>query len=132
MNPWLLILLVMAGVVFGLDYLFRRKKWKDNSKGEKVSLIINMFSCGPYAFLAVLGILWGLATGSPETAFGEMVYAVTLLMAGVYFIIAIVAIISSFVLRLLGKVKASVWVNIIALLYIVVILTINFLAGEIL
>ena len=36
MNPWVMILLVMAGAVFGLDYLIRRKKWKDNTKRVKV------------------------------------------------------------------------------------------------
>ena len=40
MNPWVIILFVTAGVVFGLDYLFRRKKWKDNSQEEKISLIV--------------------------------------------------------------------------------------------
>ena len=50
MNPWVIILFVTAGVVFGLDYLFRRKKWKDNSQEEKISLIVNMFSVGPYIF----------------------------------------------------------------------------------
>ncbi len=50
MYPWIVILLVTAVVVFGLDYLFRRKKWKDNTTGEKISLIINMLSVAPYIF----------------------------------------------------------------------------------
>ena len=88
MNPWIVITIVMAGVVFGLDYLIRRKGWKDNSKEEKISLIVNMFSVGPYAFLSALGILWGIVDGSPETAFGEILYDITLLMGGIYFIFA--------------------------------------------
>ena len=52
MNPWLVILAIAAGIVFGLDYLFRRKKWKDNSKSEKISLLINMFSVGVYFFMS--------------------------------------------------------------------------------
>ena len=132
MNPWAVILLITAGAVFGLDYLFRRKKWRDNSKSEKISLIVHMFSVGPYAFLSVLGLLWGIASSSPETAFGEKLYYVTLTMAGIYFIIAIAAIILSFVLRKKGKIKASIWVNIIALLYIAVVLAVNHLASELL
>ena len=50
MNLWLVILLVMAGAVFGIDYLLRRKKWQDNSKEEKISLLVNMISIGPYIF----------------------------------------------------------------------------------
>lgn len=132
MNPWVIILLVMAGIVFGLDYLFRRKKWKDNSKSEKISLIINMFSVGIYIFLSALGMLWGIVPGSPETNFGEVLYNITLTMAGIYFIIAIIAVILSFVLRKTGKVKSSIYTNIIAFLYIAVVLTVNYLAGKIL
>ena len=40
MSPWIMITLVMAGIVFGLDYLFRKKKWKENSKGDIISLLI--------------------------------------------------------------------------------------------
>ena len=132
MNPWVIILFVTAGVVFGLDYLFRRKKWKDNSQEEKISLIINMFSVGIYAFLSILGMLWGIAAGTPETALGEVLYYVTILMAGSYFIIAFIAVILSFILRKIGKIKASIWTNIIALLYIIVVFAVNFLAGELL
>ena len=129
MNPWVIILLVMAGIVFGLDYLLRRKKWKDNSKEEKISLIVNMFSVGLYIFLSALGILWGIASDSPETAFGEALYDATLMMGGTYFIVAIVAVIASFILRKIGKIKASIWTNVIALLYIVVVLAVNSLVG---
>ena len=132
MNIWVIILLAMAGVVFGLDYLFRRKKWKNNSKEEKISLIVNMFSVGPYIFLSALGMLWGIASGSPETALGETLYDVTLMMAGIYFIVAIVSVILSFIFRKTGKIKASIWTNVIALFYIVVVLAVNYLAGEIL
>ena len=132
MYPWVIILFVMAGIVFGLDYLFRRKKWKDNSKAEKISLLINMFSVGPYIFLSGLGMLWGIVESGAETTFGQMLNDVTLIMAGIYFIVAIVAVILSFVFRKKGKIKASIWVNVIALLYIIVVFVVNSLAGSLL
>ena len=132
MYPWVIILFVMAGIVFGLDYLFRRKKWKDNSKAEKISLLINMFSVGPYIFLSGLGMLLGIVESGAETTFGQMLNDVTLIMAGIYFIVAIVAVILSFVFRKKGKIKASIWTNVIALLYIVVVLAVNYLAGKVL
>ena len=132
MNPWVIILFVMAGIVFGLDYLFRRKKWKDNSKGEKISLLVNMFSVGVYIFLSALGMLWGIVAYSPETAFGEILYEATLMLGQVYFIVAVAAVILSFVFRKMGKIKASIWTNVIAFAYIVVVLTVNYLAGKIL
>ena len=122
----------MAGAVFGLDYLLRRKKWKDNSKEEKISLLVNAFSVGPYLFLSALGLLWGIVPGSPETSFGEMLYDVTLEMGGIYFLVAAAAVILSFVFRKIGKNKASIWINVIAFVYIVVVLGINSLAGKIL
>ena len=132
MNPWIAILLVMAGVVFGLDYLFRRKKWKDNSKGEKISLLVNMFSVGVYIFLSALGMLWGIVAYSPETALGEMLYDATLMLGGIYYIVAIAAVVLSFIFRKIGKIKASIWTNVIAFAYIAVVLTVNCLAGKIL
>ena len=132
MNPWIAILLVMAGVVFGLDYLFRRKKWKDNSKGEKISLLVNMFSVGVYIFLSALGMLWGIVAYSPETALGEMLYDATLMLGGIYYIVAIAAVVLSFIFRKIGKIKASIWTNVIAFAYIAVGLTVNCLAGKIL
>ena len=132
MYPWIIILFVMAGIVFGLDYLIRRKRWKDNSRGEKISLIINMFSVGPYIFLSVFGMLWGIVSNSPKTAFGEAVYDATLMLGGIYFIVAIAAVILSLVFRKKGKTKASIWVNVIALLYIAVVLAVHELAGKIL
>ena len=132
MNPWVMILFVMEGAVFGLDYLFRRKKWKDNSKGEKISLLVNMFSVGVYIFLSALGMLWGIVAYSPETAFGEILYDATLMLGGIYFIVAIAAVILSFIFRKTGKIKASIWTNVIAFAYIAVVLTVNYLAGKIL
>ena len=132
MNPWIMILLIMAGIVFGLDYLFRRKKWKDNSKEEKISLIVNMFSVGPYLFLSALGMLWGIASNSPETVLGEVLYDITLFMGSTYFIIAAVVVILSFILRKKGNVKASIWTNVFAFLYIVIVLAVNALVGKIL
>ena len=122
----------LACVVFGLDYFVRRRRWKDNSKEEKISLIVNMFSVGPYIFLSMLGMLWGIVPGSPETALGETLYDTTLMMGSIYFIVAIASVILSFVFRKIGKAKASIWTNVIAFMYIAVVLAVNCLAGEIL
>ena len=130
MNIWIIILLVAASVVFGLDYLLRRKSWKNNSKVEKISLLVNMFSVGPYIFLSALGALWGIVPGSPETALGEVLYDATLIMGEIYFVVAAVAVILSFVFRKKGKLKASIWINVIALAYILTVLAVNSLVGK--
>ena len=132
MNPWIIILLVTAAIVFILDYLFRRKKWKFNSKQEKISLLVNMFSVGPYIFLSAFGLLWGVVAGSPETAFGLILYKTTLMMGATFFAVAAVAVIMSLVFRKKGKIKASIWINVIAFVYIALVLAVNSLAEKIL
>lgn len=132
MNPWIIILLVTAAIVFILDYLFRRKKWKFNSKQEKISLLVNMFSVGPYIFLSAFGLLWGIVAGSPETAFGLILYKTTLMMGATFFAVAAVAVIMSLVFRKKGKIKASIWINVIAFVYIALVLAVNSLAEKIL
>ena len=132
MNPWIIILLVTAAIVFILDYLFRRKKWKFNSKQEKISLLVNMFSVSPYIFLSAFGLLWGIVAGSPETAFGLILYKTTLMMGATFFAVAAVAVIMSLVFRKKGKIKASIWINVIAFVYIALVLAVNSLAEKIL
>ena len=68
----------------------------------------------------------------PETPFGEVVYYVTIVMSGAFFVVAAAAVILSFVFRKIGKVKASIWANVIALLYIIVVFGVNTLAAELL
>ena len=132
MNPWLIIAVIGAGIVFLLDYLLRRKKWADNTKTERTSLIVHMVSVPLYVFLSIFGLLWGIVAYSPETAFGEILYEATLMLGQVYFIVAAAAVILSFIFRKTGKIKASIWVNVIAFAYIAVVLTVNSLAGKIL
>lgn len=132
MEIWIIITLIMAGIVFGIDYLLRRKKWKDNSNIELFSLLVNMFSVGPYCFLSVLGMFWGLVDYRPESDLGSLIYEATLRMGGTYFIVAFGVIIMTFILRKIGKDKISIVINIIALVYIVLVLAINCLVAQIL
>ena len=89
-----------------------------------------MISISPYMFSSALGVLWGIAGGSPETEFGNLVYDVTLSLAAFNFIVAIVAVIATFILRKIGKTKASIWINILAFVYMIVVFAVNSFAGE--
>ena len=129
MNPWIYITLMAAAVVFVVDLIVRRKTWKNNTKGEKISLLVNMFTGGPYVFLSALGMLWGITLGACETAFGQVIYDVTLAMGAYYFVFAFAAMILSLIFRKKGKIKASIWVNVIALAYIVAVLAVNYLVS---
>ena len=132
MNPWILILLIGAAVVFAIDYAVRRKKWKDNTKTEKISLLLNMFSVGIYIFSSILGLLWGITGSGADTALGEAIYNVTLALAGIIWLVSTIATIGSFILRKKGKVKASIWINIFSLVYILLVFLVSYAAGELL
>ena len=125
MNPWIIIALIAAGVVFLVDYLLRRKKWKDNSKAEKISLLVSMFAVCFYPFAAILGMFWGITGSGAKTAVGELVYKVTLGLLGVNWIVAIVATIGSFILRKKEKIKASILIHVFALSYIIIVFLVN-------
>ena len=132
MNPWLIIAVIGAGIVFLLDYLLRRKKWADNTKTERTSLIVHMVSVPLYVFLSIFGLLWGIVAYSPDTAFGEALYDVTMTLGGYYWIAAAAAAIGAFIFRKIGKPKASIWINVIALAYIAAVLALNEIAGKLL
>ena len=127
MNPWLSILLVGAAIVFFLDYVIRRKKWGSNTKAEKGSLLLNMFFVGIYIFASILGALWGIVGCGADSAFGQVLYEVTLIMLGFNWIIGIGATMGAFILRKKGKTKASIWVNVIGLGYILILFAINYI-----
>lgn len=132
MNPWLIIAVIGAGIVFLIDYLLRRKKWTDNTKTERTSLIVHMVSLPLYVFLSIFGLLWGIVAYSPDTAFGEALYDVTMTLGGYYWIAAAAAAIGSFIFRKIGKPKASIWINVIAFAYMAVLLGANSIAGKLL
>ena len=96
---------------------------------EKISLILNMFFVGVYAFASILGMLCGITGSGADTAFGQALYDVTLLMLGFNFVVALVATIGSLILRRKGKTKASIWINVIGLGYMIILFVINSLTG---
>ena len=115
------------------DRLFiEKKKVAGQFKGRENQFVSKYDFCWSLHFLSVLGLLWGITGGSPETAFGEVLSDATLMMGNTYFIVAFAAVIASFILRKRGKMKASIWINVIAFAYIVFVLAINSLVGEIL
>ena len=129
---WSVICLMPAGIVLLLDYLFRRKKWEDNTNEEKISLIVNMIAAGVHLYLSIWGVFWPLIRVRPETAFGNTLFNTTLILAITYFIVAIVVTITAPILRKTGKIKASIWINIIALVYISLVLLVSYLTVRLL
>ena len=118
--------------MYVLDLLVRRKKWNQNSKQEKISLVLSMIFVVFYLFTAVLGMLWGIAGGGADTAFGQALYDVTLVVSSFNWLVGLVATIGSLVLRKKEKIKASIWIQIIAVGFIIVVFLLSSLAGAVL
>ena len=86
-----------------------------------------MIFVGIYIFASVLGLFWGIVGGGADTAFGQVLYDVTLAMLGFNWLIALIATIGSFILRKKGKIKASILINVIGLGYMIILFVINYL-----
>ena len=125
MNPWIIITLVLAAIIYLIDFLVRKTKWKNNTKQEKISLIVHMLTAGPFVFVSVYGILMGITGCSADTTFGRALYDATIMLGGIFFLVTPAASIASFILRKKNKTKASIWANVIASTYIIVISILN-------
>ena len=132
MEVWIMLGLPIAGIIFLIDYWLRRKKWKDNTKEEKISLVVNMASVVPNLIFSAFGILMGIVGSGTKTPVGKVIAEVTLVLAGFYFVVAIAATIGSLILRKKGKNKASVWINVAAFAYIVLMAFAYYLVGVLL
>lgn len=83
-----------------------------------------MIFVGIYLFASAIGLLWGI-TGGADTAFGQGLYDVTLVLLSFNWLVAIIATIGSFVLRKKGKIKASILINVIGLGYMIILFAIS-------
>ena len=88
-----------------------------------------MASIVPYMIFSAFGMLMGIVGYGAETAFGIALTDIMLAMGGIFFIIAAVAVIATFILRKIGKIKASIWINVIAFAYILLVAIVHSLAG---
>jgi hypothetical protein len=132
MEIWIILGAPLVGLVFLLDYLIRRKKWSDSTKGERASLLLNAISVIPYMIASAFGLLMGVVGCGSETALGRVIYDVTLYMGALYVLVALGAVVASLLLRKFGKIKTSIFINVAAIAYIIIVAVVNYLAGELL
>ena len=84
-----------------------------------------MIFVGIYIFVSMLGMLWSITGGGADTAFGQGLYDVTIVMLGFNWLVVIVTTIGAFILRKKGKIKASILINVIGLGYMIILFAIN-------
>lgn len=119
---WLYLGAFAALVVFGLDFLLRRKKWSANTAEEKASLILGMVLLPVYLFCSALGLFLGITGSGADTAIGELMYTISLPLGTFIFVPSAFATVGSIIFRKKGKARAAKIVHFVALGYIVLVM----------
>lgn len=110
--------IVLMFVFFGVDYLVRRKKWKDNTKDEKASLIINLVTIPVYYIMGTVGILFAIVGTTAKTEFGNILFEISGVLSSFTGVIVLIVTIGALILRKKGQVRGSKWIHMGSFIYI--------------
>lgn len=124
---WLLPSAIYAGIVFLIDYVLRRKKWKENTRIEKQSLLMSAAASFPYTFCSAFGLLMGITANDYENEILDLIQNILLMGGNFIWLVCLLVTIASLILRKKGKEVLSKKVHYIALFYIAFILILYFI-----
>ena len=124
---WSVPTLIFAGVVLLIDFLLRRKKWSENTKSEKIGLVLTLGVSFPYIFCSAYGLLFGILGPQGTSSLMVTLHEIVVLGGQGIAWVCLAATIASLVLRRQGKAVASNWSLVIGLLYCAVITGVSFL-----
>ena len=110
MNPWIAIGIFLALVYYLIDLIVRRKKWSNNTKEEKISLVLGMAILSVYAFCSALGMLIGIVGGG-GSVLAEFIHQATIAVGAVIWLLSLISAIGSIILRKKGKARASIMIH---------------------
>lgn len=127
MIVWIIPTLIFAGIILLIDFIVRRKKWSQNTKTEKIGLILTVVAAFPYIFCSIYGILFGIVGAQGTSAVMAALHNIVELCGKGIVFVSFAAVIASLVLRKLGKAAASNWSLGIGLIYCAVITGVSFL-----
>lgn len=123
---WIVPTLIFAGVVLLIDCLLRRRKWGENTKTEKIGLILTLLVPFPYIFCSIYGSLFGIVGPRGNTPLMIALHEIVVLGGVGIVFVCFAATVASLVLRRRGKAAASNWSLLIGLLYCVLITGVSF------
>lgn len=124
---WIVPTLIFAGTVLLIDFIARRKKWHENTKTEKIGLILTLVVSFPYIFCSIYGSLFGIVGPQGTSSLMIALHEVVVLGGKGIVFVCLAGTIAFLVLRKLGKAVASNWSLLIGLLYCAVITGVSFL-----
>ena len=123
---WIIPILLFAGIILLVDFIVRRKKWSQNTKTEKIGLILTVVAAFPYIFCSIYGLLLGIVGAHGASAVMVVLHNIVELCGKGIVFVCLAAVIASLVLRKLGKAIASNWSLGIGLIYCAVITGVSF------
>ena len=115
---FILTIVVLILVFFGLDMLIRKTGWKDNTHDEKISLAINLLTIPVYYLMGSVGVLFGMVGTTAETELGTILFDISTILGAFTGVIVLIISIVSIILRKQGRTRASKWVHMGSLVYI--------------
>lgn len=121
---WMVPALFYAAVVFLLDFLVRRKRWKENTKQQKTSLILTLVFAFPFVFLSFLGLFMGIEGTSSTNPVAVFLNKAAITGGLAIWAVCLGATIASVILRKKGKDKASITVQVAAFIYCMLVLVV--------
>ncbi len=124
---WSVPTLFFAGAVLLIDFIARRKKWCENTKTEKIGLVLTLLVAFPYIFCSIYGSLFGIVGPRGASSLMITLHEIAVLGGQGIVFVCLAATIASLVLRKRGKATASNWALLIGLFYCAVITGVSFL-----
>ena len=126
---WLVPSLLGAGIVLLIDFIVRRKKWKENTKTEKIGLILTVLFSFPYIFGSVYGVLLGILGTYSESPVEELINKVIVYGGKAIGPVCLTATIASLVLRKIGRSNVANRSLIIGFAYCMLIIGASYILG---
>ncbi len=124
---WVVPTLLFAGTVLLIDFIVRRKKWQENTKNEKIGLVLTLLVSFPYIFCSIYGALIDIVGAQGTSSLMITLHEIVVLGGKGVVFICLAATIASLILRKCGKAAASNWSLLIGFLYCAVITGVSFL-----
>ena len=124
---WSVPALVFTGIVCLIDFILRRKKWNENTKSEKNSLILTLVVSAPYLICSAYGMFLGIVGPGGSSPFRLALYEVVLFAGMATWIVCLLATVASIVLRKMGRIKACNRSLVIGLVYCAVMFAVSLL-----
>lgn len=131
MFMWILLIISYLVILGLVDYLIRKKHWRDNSLEEKRSLLV-YFGCGiVYLVFSMIGVFVGISGEPYESGVGIALFNIAAYMSMATPAVCAIVSVLNIMLRKKNEFSKSNRIHLLAIIYILVSLLLSFIADAI-